>query len=86
MSREIQLRRSKVTRYKKQIASHLSSLEKVNGAALALLNKMLCDSDFNNIQDDVYYVLNNNFCNGEHLLTGFMEVMDEMRGQLADAV
>ena len=78
MSNEARSKRNNIVCYKRQLDSHLKNIEKANGAALALMNKMLCDSDFNDIQEDVVFALNNDFCGGEHLLTGLIEVMERM--------
>ena len=78
MSSETRSKRSNIIWHKKQIESHLRDIEKANGAVIALMNKMVCDSDFNDIQDDVIYALNDDFSRGEHLLVGLLEVMERM--------
>ena len=75
---ERRLKRNKFILHKKKLESHLRAIEKANGSALALLNEMLRDSDFNDIQEDVIYTLYNDFCRSEHLLVGLLEVMGQI--------
>ena len=60
---------------KSKIEGYLNTLETVNGEVLELLNKMLCDDDYENIREDVQHTLDGNFCRGQHLLTGLIDVL-----------
>ena len=63
---------------KSKIANFLERLEDLNYEIVEQLNKMLIDEQYESINDDVQFALDNNFCNGEHLLRGLLEVVEEM--------
>ena len=60
------------------IANYLKMLEDLNYEILEQLNKMLIDEQYESINDDVQFALDNNFCNGEQLLRGLLGVLEEM--------
>jgi len=63
--------------YQGQLLKSLTALEAANAEAVEILNKMLLNNEVNNISDDIEYALDNDFCKGENLLRGFLEVIDE---------
>jgi len=66
-----------INEYESQLTSCFAELEKINGEACRIMNEMLCDDDMNDLREDVQYTLNSNFCNGEHLLCGLLDVIKE---------
>ena len=85
MQNDTRLRLNKITKHKKQIELQLKIITEANKTALTLLNSMYCDSDFSDIDKDVLHVLNGNFCNGEHLLVGLLDTLEQMSKQISKA-
>ena len=63
--------------YKNKLAAYLSALENLNAEICKTLNEMLVNDNYKDIEDDVQYTLDNNFCNSENLLHGLLEACEE---------
>ena len=66
-----------INEYESKLTSCFAELKRLNWEICEIMNKMLCDDNINGLREDVQYTLNSNFCNGEHLLCGLLDVIKE---------